>query len=126
MTARHGTSLFLVTATALLQAVDGVSMLTAALAILGTGTAPLIFLSTILTERCVPASELTRALAWSGSSSAAGIAVAAGLAGIAVETNGAASGFLLTMTAASLIALAACFATAQRGPIDSSSRRRSI
>jgi MFS family permease len=106
----RATGLFLVAAAALLWAVDGVARLAAVLALLGAGIAPLLVLSAILTERCVPASELTRALAWSGSSSAAGIAAAAGVAGIVVEATGAAAGFLLTVTAAGLIALASCFA----------------
>ncbi len=108
------TALFLVIATALLQAVVGVVALAAVLALVGAGIAPLIVLSAIVTERCAPASELTQALAWSGSASAAGIAAAAALAGAAVDANGAATGFLVTVAAAGLVALAA-FCVRARG-----------
>jgi hypothetical protein len=103
---------FLVLAAALLQAVDGVAVLAAVLALVGACIAPLHALSALLTERCVPASELTQALTWSASASAAGIATAGGVAGIVVEGGGAASGFLLTVVAAGLVAFAACFARA--------------
>jgi hypothetical protein len=118
----HAVASFLVIAAALLQAVDGLALLAAVLALVGACIAPLLVLSALLTERSVPASELTRALTWTASSSAAGIAMVGGLAGIVVEAGGAAFGFLLTVAAAGLVAVAACFARAPHVAGDTSSR----
>jgi hypothetical protein len=71
----------------------------------GLAIPPLLVLLTLLAESAVDRPVLTQAFVWLHSASAAGSAAAAAVAGWAVDSFGAHSGFALAATAAGLLAL---------------------
>jgi MFS family permease len=73
----------------------------------GLAVAPILTLSSVVTQRRVDKAVLTQAYTWLNSASAAGLALAAALAGQLVDTADARAGFALAVAAAGCGALAA-------------------
>lgn len=73
----------------------------------GLAIAPSIALSSVLVEGLIDSSVLTQAFTWTNSASAAGVALAASLTGLAVDTYGPHAGFLISAGVVSVAAAAA-------------------
>jgi predicted MFS family arabinose efflux permease len=84
---------YLAVATAVLTVADTVWSLAALLIIVGVAIAPMMVLSSVLTERKMESWMLTQAFTWMNSASSAGIAAAAALSGTMIDSWGAAAGF---------------------------------
>jgi hypothetical protein len=67
--------------------------------------APALIVSALLTESLVDPSLLTQAFTWQNSASAAGTALAAGLVGQAIDTNGTRWGFAIALGGAAAVAV---------------------
>lgn len=83
-----------------LTVLDAPAAVGTALALTGFAVPPLLVLSSVLTEAAVPRAVLTQAFTWLNSSSAAGVAGAAAIAGRAVDAAGAHAGFAVAAAAA--------------------------
>jgi len=102
-----GTAVYFAVATAILTVTDTVWSLAGLLAMVGIAIAPMMVLSSALTERKMEPRILTQAFTWMNSASAAGIAAAAALAGTAIDSWGAAAGFTCVVIVALIIATTA-------------------
>ena len=89
-------SSFLVLATAALSIVAGVPEMFICYAAVGGAVAPILIPSAVLLQRTTDVRVYTQANTWMNSASAAGIAVAAPLTGLAVQIGGWRLGFLVT------------------------------
>jgi MFS family permease len=102
-----GIAVYFAVATAVLTVADGVWILASLLFLAGVAIAPMMVLSSVLTERKMEPRLLTQAFTWMNSASAAGIAAAAALTGTAIDSWGAAAGFTCAAVAALVIAATA-------------------
>ncbi len=89
-------SSFLVLATAALSVVGCVPAMFIGYAVVGGAVAPILIPSAVLLQRATDVRVYTQANTWMNSASAAGIAVAAPLTGLAVQIGGWRLGFLVT------------------------------
>jgi Major Facilitator Superfamily len=89
-------SSFLVLGTAALSLVPDVPVMFICYAVVGGSVAPILIPSAVLLQRTIDPRVYTQASTWMNSASAAGIAVAAPLAGLAAETGDWRLGFLVT------------------------------
>jgi predicted MFS family arabinose efflux permease len=87
----------------------------AAMVLTEAAVPPTLVLLNVLTESCVRPAVLTQAFTWNNSTSAAGSALAAFLAGHTADKLGASDAFALA-PAAGLVLLALAVAAARRGP----------
>lgn len=83
-----------------LTVLDAAGPVVVSLALTGLVVPVLLVLASLLTEAAVPRAVLTQAFTWLNSASAAGSAVAAALAGRAVDSAGAHGGFTVAAAAA--------------------------
>jgi MFS family permease len=79
--------------------------LVASLCAAGVALAPIMAMSTVRAEELVPAAVRTRAFAWMGATSAAGVAVGAAAAGALVGAHGPRAGVVLAGACAAVTAL---------------------
>lgn len=96
-----------------LAMIDSPIWLGVALTLPGLAIAPSIALLSVLVELTVGPGVLTQAFIWTNSASAAGVAMAASLAGRAVDTYGSRAGFLIPATAVGVIAVLVLLARAR-------------
>jgi hypothetical protein len=89
-------SSFLVLATAALSVVASVPAMFICYAVVGGAVAPILIPSAVLLQRTTDVRVYTQANTWMNSASAAGIAVAAPLTGLAAQIGGWQLGFLVT------------------------------
>jgi predicted MFS family arabinose efflux permease len=89
-------SIFLVLGTAALSAVPDVPAMFICYAVLGGAIAPILIPAAVLLQHATDPLVYTQAMTWMNSASAAGIAVAAPLAGLATEAGGWRLGCLVT------------------------------
>jgi hypothetical protein len=89
-------SSFLVLATAALSVAASVPAMFICYAVVGGAVAPILIPSAVLLQRTTDVQVYTQANTWMNSASAAGIAVAAPLTGLAVQIGGWQLGFLVT------------------------------
>ena len=87
-------AIYLIVVTVLLQAASGMLSLAVVFALIGVAVAPLLVVSTTLTETVVPSGALMQALTWLSSAGAAGVVTGSAAAGIGIPALGAAGGFL--------------------------------
>ena len=87
---------FLVLGTAALSVVPDVAVMFVGYAVVGGAVAPILIPSAVLLQRTVDPRVYTQASTWMNSASAAGIAVAAPLTGLATQLGGWRLGFLIT------------------------------
>jgi predicted MFS family arabinose efflux permease len=99
-----GIAVYFSAATAILTVADTVSSLAGLLVLVGIAVAPMMVLSSALTERKMKPRMLTQAFTWMNSASAAGIAAAAALSGTAIDSWGSAAGFTCVVIVALIIA----------------------
>lgn len=85
------------------------------LAVTGVAVPPILILCSVLAESGVHSAVLTQAFTWLNSASAAGSAIAASLAGWAVDAAGAHAGFAIVTGAAAAIAVIATVGSRTRG-----------
>jgi MFS family permease len=99
---------FLVLGTAALSTVPDVPAMFICYAAVGGAVAPILIPSAVLLQRTIDPRVYTQASTWMNSASAAGIAVAAPLTGLATQLGGWRLGFLITagLTAALPLLLA--------------------
>ena len=102
-----GIAVYFAVATALLVVADAVWFLAGLLVLAGAAIAPMMVLSSVLTERKMQPRMLTQAFTWMNSASAAGIAAGAALSGPVIDSRGAAAGFTCSAIAALIIAATA-------------------
>jgi predicted MFS family arabinose efflux permease len=98
-------SSFLVLGTAALSLVPDVPAMFIGYAVVGGSVAPILIPSAVLLQRTIDPRVYTQASTWMNSASAAGIAVAAPLTGLAAETGGWRLGFLVTAGLAAALPL---------------------
>jgi predicted MFS family arabinose efflux permease len=99
-----GIAAYFAVATGVLTVAGTAWALAGILVLTGVAIAPMMVLSSVLTERNMKPRMLTQAFTWMNSASAAGIAAAAALSGTAIDAWGAAAGFMCAVIAALLIA----------------------
>jgi MFS family permease len=87
---------FLVLGTAALSMVPDVPAMFICYAVVGGAVAPILIPSAVLLQRTIDPRVYTQASTWMNSASAAGIAIAAPLAGLATQLGGWRLGFLVT------------------------------
>lgn len=102
-----GIAIYFAVAAAVLTLADTVWFLAGLLVLVGGAVAPMMVLSSVLTERKMESRLLTQAFTWMNSASAAGIAAAAALSGTVIDSWGAPAGFGCAAIAALVIAAAA-------------------
>jgi predicted MFS family arabinose efflux permease len=96
LTAMLAVSAFLVLGTAALSTVPNVPAMFIAYAAVGTAIAPILIPAAVLLQHTTDPRVYTQAMTWMNSASAAGIAVAAPLAGLAIQLGGWRLGCLIT------------------------------
>lgn len=84
------------------------------LAVTGLAVPPILILCSVLAESGVHRAVLTQAFTWLNSASAAGSAIAASLAGWAVDGAGAHAGFAIVTSAAAALAVIAAIGSRTR------------
>ncbi|WP_307079078.1 MFS transporter [Arthrobacter pascens] len=99
-----GIAVYFSAATAILMVADSIWSLAGLLVLVGIAVAPMMVLSSALTERNMEPRMLTQAFTWMNSASAAGIAAAAALSGTAIDSWGSAAGFTCVVIVALIIA----------------------
>jgi MFS family permease len=89
-------SSFLVIGTASLSVVPNVPAMFLCYAVVGAAVAPILIPSAVLLQQAIDPRVYTQAMTWMNSASAAGIAVGASLAGLAIQAGGWRLGCLVT------------------------------
>jgi MFS family permease len=116
-------SIFLVLGTAALSIVPTVAAMFICYAVVGGAIAPILIPAAVLLQQATDPRVYTQAMTWMNSASAAGIAIAAPLAGLAAQTGGWQLGFLITagLTAAlpaiAMVARRGSFLCHETGPL---------
>lgn len=94
-----------------LSVVPTTGVMLLAYALVGGMVAPILIPAAVLLQRAVPTAIYTQAIIWTGSASAAGIALTAPIVGHVIEATAPGTGFLLTeavMTLLLLLLLTGC------------------